>query len=109
MIDLDIDDFNVVIEDFGVEVSVDDEIDDLGKNLVGMALIVTDGADADRGKLPGIIIIDLGNSDFEPAADTAGNGFQDLALAFKRHIFRQAEANPGDTYIHDIKTGLLYI
>jgi hypothetical protein len=105
---LNIDDFDIIIEDFGIEMAVNDEIDDLREHLVGVPFIVTDSADADGRQLPGIVIVHLGDGDIEPAADPTNDGLDHLPFPLEGHVFRDAQADPSDADIHVFNLSLAY-
>jgi hypothetical protein len=89
-----------VIEYLDIEATSDNEVDYPGKDLIGMPVIIADTTYADSCYLPGIIVIDLGNSDIEFITYAADNGFQDLPLTLERHVFRYAETYLAYTDIH---------
>lgn len=65
-----------------------------------MPPVVGDAADADGGQPPAIIIIDLGDGHLELVAQAGQHGFQHLPLSLEGHVFREAQADPGDTHFH---------
>jgi hypothetical protein len=101
-----VDNLDFVVEDFCLEAGAFNEVDDPGQHLVGMPLVITDAADANGGQLPVIVIIHLGYGDIKFIPHPAGDRLQDLPFALEGHIFRQSEADPGNTNIHDGKKRL---
>ena len=65
-----------------------------------MTLVVADAADTNGRQPPGIVIINLGNSDIELIAYPTRDRLQHLPLALEGHIFRQTLANLGYTDVH---------
>jgi hypothetical protein len=95
-------DFDFIVENFRLEAGTFDKGDNPGEHLVGMTLIITDAADTQGSALPGIVIVNLGDGNLELMTNPTRDGFKDLPLALEGHVFRQAQADPGNTYIHII-------
>ena len=71
-----------------------------------MAGVVADTGNSDGSQLPGVVIIDFGDTDAELVLNTGDDRFYDLPFALERLIFRQAEFYFTDTYVHDIKRAI---
>jgi hypothetical protein len=97
---LNIDYLNRIIEDFGVEVTVLDKVNNFRKYLIAMPLIIADGTDTDGRQLPGVVIVHFRDGDIEPAADPADDGLDDLPLALQGHVLGDAQADSGHADIH---------
>jgi hypothetical protein len=90
-------DLSGVIQDLGIETLVPDERHDGGHDLVSMPVVVGDAGHADRGKLPGIMVIaNFGGGNVETVVDASDQGFQKLALALERVVLGNSELYPAD-------------
>ena len=99
---LDVYYLDFIIEHFGFNAAVRDEVDHVGENLVGMAFVVADAANPDGSQLPDIVVIHLSHRHVELVAHPAGDGFKDLPLTLEGHVFRQAELDLAHPDVHII-------
>ena len=95
--------FDFVVQYFNVEVTVFDESNHLGEDLIAETFIVADTAKPYRRPLPGIVVIDLGHGDIELVTNPAINGLQHLPFSLEVHVFRYTQDELAYTDIHNLK------
>jgi hypothetical protein len=67
--------FNLIVEYLYLKATLDDKIDHLGQDFIGMPLVVADTADAQRGQLPSVVVVNLSYGNGELAFNPADDGF----------------------------------
>src|SRR3990170_2935321 len=75
-------DLDPIVDDRSVEQGLD-HVHGLRNLLVGVARIVRNAGDPERGALPGIVLIHLRDRDIEPALDLLLEPLQDVTLFFE--------------------------
>jgi hypothetical protein len=99
---LNADNLDFVIQYLYLEATVSNEVNYLGKDLIGISLIVTNATNPDGSQLPNIVVINLSHGNIEFVTNPAGNRLQYLPLTFQRQVFRQAKTNLTYTNIHNL-------
>jgi hypothetical protein len=80
---LEIDDFHLAVQQLYIKTAIADETGHLAQDFVREAPAVGDQADAQRGRLPLVVIVNLSYGDVEPILELAGDGFEHLPLALE--------------------------
>jgi hypothetical protein len=92
--------FDLVVEHFDVETPFVNEVDYVREDLVGVAAVIADAGDAQRSLMPGIVIVDLGDTDAELVLYPGDDRFEDLAFALEALVFCQAKLDSTKSDLH---------
>jgi hypothetical protein len=82
--------FDLVIQHLDFESAFIDVVYYMGKDFVGVTGVVADTSHAEGGQLPGIVIVDLRNTDAELVLDAGDDRLNNLPFTLEGLIFRQA-------------------
>jgi hypothetical protein len=75
--------FDFIVYDLRIPSGTVYEINHIGKDLIGMSIIIAYATYPQRSCLPQVLIVYLGNRDVKTAINLRGNGFNDLSLALQ--------------------------
>ena len=93
---------DLVIENQGIAVAIN-EVDHLAQGLIHQARIVADAGDPQRGALPVIKTVHLGDGDIEAALDSIFDALDNPTFALERAVARDAQFDAAGSDRHALK------